>query len=109
MNEGQAKRLKSAGVDRVTTIGIPARPFPFFHLHDPHVPRPARHDQERTAAGLGNLLGRIVGMGEQDEDLIELAMALREVEPDSIPLNTLQSRRRGTPLEHCDHLTRNAV
>ena len=43
-------------------------------------------------------------MGEKDEDLIDLAMALREVKPDSIPLNTLHPVA-GTPLENCDQLT----
>ena len=43
-------------------------------------------------------------MGESDEDLIDLAMALREVKPDSIPINTLHPVA-GTPLEHCRDLT----
>ena len=43
-------------------------------------------------------------MGEKDEDLIDLAMALIEVKPDSIPLNMLHPAT-GTPLEHCDNLT----
>ena len=43
-------------------------------------------------------------MGEADDDLIDLAMALREVRPDSIPVNTLHPVA-GTPLEKCDRLT----
>jgi biotin synthase len=43
-------------------------------------------------------------MGETDEDLIELAMALCDVKPDSIPLNML-TPVSGTPLEQADNLT----
>jgi len=43
-------------------------------------------------------------MGESDEDLVDLAFALREVNPDSIPLNMLHPIA-GTPLEHCQNLT----
>jgi len=56
------------------------------------------------AAGLEICSGGIVGMGEKDEDVIELAMALRDVKPDSIPLNTLHPVA-GTPLENCNQLT----
>ncbi|MEK7269177.1 MAG: biotin synthase BioB, partial [Nitrospirota bacterium] len=55
-------------------------------------------------AGLEICSGGIIGMGESDDDVIDLALALREVKPDSIPLNTLHPVP-GTPLEHCDHLT----
>jgi biotin synthase len=48
--------------------------------------------------------GGIVGMGERDEDVIDLAMALRDVKPDSIPLNLLNPVA-GTPLANCNHLT----
>jgi biotin synthase len=43
-------------------------------------------------------------MGERDEDIIELALALRDVKPDSIPLNMLHPVP-GTPLEDCRNLT----
>lgn len=104
MNEGQAKRLKAAGVDRVnhnlnTSEAFHASICTTHTFQD----RLATIKNARTA-GLEICSGGIVGMGEQDEDLIDLAMALREVEPDSIPLNTLHPAA-GTPLEHCDHLT----
>ena len=43
-------------------------------------------------------------MGESDEDLIELATALQDVKPDSIPLNML-TPVSGTPFEQVDNLT----
>ncbi len=104
MNEGQAKRLKAAGVDRVNHNLNTSEAF-----HSSICTTHTFQDRLATiknarAAGLEICSGGIVGMGEQDEDLIDLAMALREVEPDSIPLNTLHPAA-GTPLEHCDHLT----
>ena len=104
MNEDQAKRLKSAGVDRVNHNLNTSEAF-----HSSICTTHTFQDRLTTiknarTAGLEICSGGIVGMGEQDEDLIDLAMALREVEPDSIPLNTLHPAA-GTPLEHCDHLT----
>ncbi|MBH0188337.1 MAG: biotin synthase BioB [Nitrospira sp.] len=104
MNEGQAKRLKSAGVDRVNHNLNTSEAF-----HSSICTTHTFQDRLATiknarAAGLEICSGGIVGMGEQDDDLIDLAIALRDVNPDSIPLNMLNAVA-GTPLEHCDHLT----
>jgi biotin synthase len=104
MNEAQAKRLKAAGVDRVNHNLNTSEAF--------HASICTTHTfQDRLAtirnarsAGLEICSGGIVGMGEADDDLIDLAMALREVKPDSIPVNTLHPVA-GTPLEGCDRLT----
>ncbi len=104
MNETQAKRLKAAGVDRVNHNLNTSEAF--------HASICTTHTfQDRLAtiknvraAGLEICSGGIVGMGEKDDDLIDLAMALRDVKPDSIPLNTLHPVV-GTPLENCDQLT----
>src|SRR6476660_9645849 len=104
MNESQAKRLKAAGVDRVNHNLNTSEAF--------HASICTTHTfQDRLAtlrnaraAGLEICSGGIVGMGEKDADLLDLAMALIEVKPDSIPLNMLHPVA-GTPLGHCDHLT----
>jgi biotin synthase len=104
MNGQQAQRLKAAGVDRVnhnlnTSEAYHASICTTHTFQDRLVTiRNAR------AAGLEICSGGIVGMGESDEDIITLAMALRDVKPDSIPLNTLHPVA-GTPLEQCDQLT----
>jgi biotin synthase len=49
------------------------------------------------AAGLSPCSGLIAGMGESDEDLVNVAFALRELEPDSVPVNFLIPFE-GTPL-----------
>src|SRR5512146_987379 len=104
MNEAQAKRLKAAGVDRINHNLNTSEAF-----HGSICTTHTFQDRLSTlrsarAAGLEICSGGIVGMGEADDDVIELAMALRDVKPDSIPLNTLHPVA-GTPLEHCDNLT----
>jgi biotin synthase len=49
-------------------------------------------------AGLSPCSGLIAGMGETDEDLVSVCFALRELDPDSVPVNFLMPFD-GTPLE----------
>lgn len=56
------------------------------------------------AAGLQACTGGILGMGESWEDRIDLALALRELAVESVPLNLLNPRE-GTPLGHLTKLT----
>lgn len=64
----------------------------------------------RTARELGLEVcsGGIIGMGESMRQRAELALALREAEPVSIPLNIL-CPIPGTPLEHAKPLTEREV
>jgi biotin synthase len=104
MEEPQAKRLKAAGVDRVNHNLNTSEAFhPSICTTHTFQDRLSTIKNAR-AAGLEICSGGIVGMGEHDEDLVDLAMALREVKPDSIPLNMLNPVA-GTPLEQADHLT----
>jgi biotin synthase len=50
-----------------------------------------------TAAGLSPCSGALFGMGEGDEDVVEVGFALRELRPDSVPINFLIPIE-GTPL-----------
>jgi biotin synthase len=56
------------------------------------------------AAGMELCCGALFGMGEEDKDIVETAFALRELNPDSIPVNFLHAIP-GTPLENVDYLT----
>src|SRR5512147_3090817 len=104
MNEQQATRLKAAGVDRVKHNLNTSEAF-HSSICTTHTFRDRLSTiQSARAAGLEICSGGIVGMGEKDEDLIDLAMALREVTPNSIPLNMLHPAT-GTPLENCEPLT----
>src|SRR5436309_1266379 len=49
-------------------------------------------------AGISPCSGFIAGMGESDEQIVDVAFALREIDADSIPINFLHAVD-GTPLE----------
>ncbi|MFD4624811.1 biotin synthase BioB, partial [Streptomyces sp. NPDC058475] len=53
--------------------------------------------QKAHAAGLSACSGLIAGMGETDEDLVDVVHALRALDPDSVPVNFLIPFE-GTPL-----------
>jgi biotin synthase len=104
LTEPQACRLKEAGVDRINhNLNTSER----YHadICGTHTFRD-RIDTITNAkkAGLEICSGGIIGMGENDEDIIDLAFALRDVEPDSIPINFLHPVK-GTPLANCNTLT----
>jgi biotin synthase len=104
LNEPQARQLKAAGVDRINhnlnTSEAYHAEICTTHTFQDRLST-IRHAR---AAGLEICSGGIIGMGERDEDIIELALALRDVRPDSIPLNMLHPVP-GTPLEDCRNLT----
>ena len=53
--------------------------------------------QRATGAGLSPCSGAIFGMGETDEDIVHLALDLRRLRPESVPVNFLMPFE-GTPL-----------
>ena len=52
---------------------------------------------QAAAAGLSPCSGAIFGMGETDDEIVDVAFALRKVDPDSVPVNFLIPFE-GTPL-----------
>ncbi|MCG3134856.1 MAG: Biotin synthase [Planctomycetes bacterium] len=97
LDDAKAARLAAAGVDRFNhNLETSERIYPT--ICTTHTWRD-RVETVRTArrAGMEICSGGIVGMGETDEDLLDLAFALREVEASSIPVNFLDPRP-GTPL-----------
>jgi len=54
--------------------------------------------RDARSAGLKVCSGGIIGLGESWEQRVEMALVLRELDPDSIPLNVLNPVT-GTPLE----------
>ena len=104
LNEAKAKILKEAGVERVNhNLNTSRRYHPQIcstHTYEDRV----ETVEHVKAAGLSPCCGGIIGMGEQDDDIMDLALALRELDVESIPINFLHPIS-GTPLQGANHLT----
>ena len=97
LTDDQARRLKAAGVTRYNhNLESSHRFFPQFCTTHTWDERVATVRRARTA-GLEACCGGIIGMGETLEDRVDLALALRELEVEAIPVN-LFNPRAGTPL-----------
>ncbi|MCW2875006.1 biotin synthase BioB [Actinacidiphila oryziradicis] len=97
LSGGQAERLREAGADAYNhnlntseaTYGDICTTHEFSDRVDTV--------QQARAAGLSACSGLIAGMGESDEDLVDVVFALRALDPDSVPVNFLIPFE-GTPL-----------
>lgn len=100
----QAQRLKVCGVDKVNHNVNTSREF-YDQICTTHTYQD-RLDTLKAVrtAGMQLCSGGIIGMGEQDEDVVRMAFELREMEVESIPLNFLNAIE-GTPLQKSDRLT----
>jgi len=97
LTEAKAQRLASSGVDRFNhNLETSERHY------DKIVSTHAWKDRVETVqiakrAGMDTCCGGIVGLGESEDDLLDLALALRDLDVDSVPVNFLDARE-GTPL-----------
>jgi len=99
----QAKRLKDAGVDRINhNLNASRRFYPKICSTHSHQDRLETLRNVRRA-GLEICSGGIVGMGEEDDDVVELGLTLGELEVEATPVNFLLPIA-GTPLENCRRL-----
>jgi biotin synthase len=104
LNGDQARQLKEAGVDRINhNLNTSEAYHSSICTTHTYQDRLATLQHARSA-GLELCSGGIVGMGERDEDLVDLALALQDVQPDSIPLNMLYPVE-GTPFGNQQNLT----
>ena len=100
----QARRLAAAGVDKVNhNLNTSERFYGEVCSTHTYGDRVATLAACR-AAGLQLCSGGIMGMGETHDDLIDMALELRRLGVESIPLNFLNSID-GTPLEGQSRLT----
>lgn len=104
LKDGQAERLREAGVDAYNHNINTAESH-----HDDIVTTHTYADRVETveraqSAGLSACSGLIAGLGETDEQLVEALFALRDLGSDSIPVNFLMPFD-GTPLEGTWDLT----
>jgi biotin synthase len=93
----KARRLAEAGVDRFNhNLETSAAHFEQVVSTHAWADRVATVKLAREA-GMETCSGGIVGLGESDEDVLDLAFALRDLEVSSVPINFLDPRP-GTPL-----------
>jgi biotin synthase len=104
LREGQAERLKAAGVARFNHNLETSERY-FGEVVGSHGWRDRVDTIQRAhAAGLEACCGGIYGMGESLEDRLDLAYALRELAVESIPVNFLDPRP-GTPMAGHERMT----
>ncbi|MFI0714883.1 biotin synthase BioB [Streptomyces inhibens] len=97
LSDGQADRLRAAGADaynhNLNTSEATYGDICTTHDFSDRVSTV----QQAQAAGMSACSGLIAGMGESDADLVDVVFALRELDPDSVPVNFLIPFE-GTPL-----------
>jgi biotin synthase len=99
----QARELRAAGVDRynhnLNTASSHHANITTTHNYEDRVAT----IEAVKEAGISPCAGFIAGMGETDEQLVDVAFALRQLDADSIPINFLNAIP-GTPLEETSEL-----
>ncbi|HZH58532.1 MAG TPA: biotin synthase BioB [Metabacillus sp.] len=99
----QARKLKEAGVDRynhnVNTSREHHSAITTSHTYDDRV----NTINLVKESGISPCSGVIIGMRETLQDVVNMALSLRELDADSIPVNFLHAID-GTPLEGTDEL-----
>jgi biotin synthase len=99
MSAEQALRAKQAGAGWINhNLNTSRRFYPTIcstHTYDDRLATIANVRE----AGLMTCSGGIIGMGESDEDILDLAYETRRLRIDSVPINFLHPIP-GTPLEH---------
>ncbi|MGQ4270963.1 biotin synthase BioB [Nocardiopsis changdeensis] len=104
LSQGQAERLREAGVDAYNH-NLNTSEERYADICTTHGFADRVETVERAAhAGLSPCSGLIAGMREGDDDLVDALYALRELGPDSVPVNFLMPFE-GTPLEGTWELT----
>lgn len=99
LSEPQLKRLKEAGIERYH-CNMETSPRMWPSLVSTH----SQEDKINTIEaarrhGMAICSGGIIGMGETEEDRIDFAIMLRDLDVDSVPMNILNPIK-GTPLEN---------
>lgn len=97
LDDEQARRLKACGVDRVNhNLNTSESHYGAICTTHDYADRIATLQAVKDA-GMEMCSGSIIGMGERDEDVVEMVFALRDLGVESIPVNFLNPID-GTPL-----------
>ncbi len=104
LKDGQAEALKEAGVHAYNHNLNTSESF-YESICSTHTYADRGETVEKAkASGLSPCSGALFGMGESDEDVVDVALALRELRPESVPVNFLIPIP-GTPLSEKRELT----
>ncbi|MFL2869814.1 MAG: biotin synthase BioB [Pirellulaceae bacterium] len=104
LDDDQAQRLRAAGVNRVNH-NLNTSESHYSEICTTHTYQDRVETlQAVSRAGMEMCSGGIIGMGEADEDVVDMAISLRELGVHSVPLNFLNPID-GTPLAGTDDLT----
>ncbi|MGM1044586.1 MAG: biotin synthase BioB [Bacillota bacterium] len=104
LKEHQAQKLAEAGVHRYNH-NLNTSKGNYGNITTTHTFEDRIDTIEQVKySGISPCSGVIFGMGESDEEAVEMALALRQVDADSIPCNFLNAID-GTPLEGRSELT----
>jgi len=99
LSEEKARALYEAGVEQLNhNLNTSERYYPEIcttHTYQDRIDTL----QAARSAGLKLCTGAIFGQGENEQDIVDVALALRELEPQSIPVNFLLPIE-GTPFAH---------
>ena len=102
----QAKKLKDAGVDRINhNLNTSERFYPYICTTHTYKER-VDNIKMLQSIGFEICCGGIIGLGEDKTDIVDMLFSIREINPQSVPVNFLIPIK-GTPLENSDtaHLT----
>tara|TARA_B100000686_G_scaffold322603_1_gene376572 strand:+ start:1693 stop:2727 length:1035 start_codon:yes stop_codon:yes gene_type:complete len=104
LDDDQAQRLRAAGVNRVNH-NLNTSESHYSEICTTHTYQDRVETlQAVSRAGMEMCSGGIIGMGEADEDVVDMAISLRDLGVHSVPLNFLNPID-GTPLAGTDDLT----
>ncbi len=104
MDEEDVEILKEAGVERINhNLNTSERHHPDICTTHTFADRVDTVNSVKSV-GLSSCCGGIMGMGETDDDIMDLALSLRELGVDSIPVNFLHPID-GTPFGGVNSLT----
>ena len=89
LTEHQAKILKEAGLDRINHNLNSSRSY-YPNICSTHTFE-QRVANIKMLQGLGFEIcsGGIIGMGESKEDVVDMLLELREIQPEALPINFL--------------------
>lgn len=97
LTEKQARMLYDAGLDRINHNLNSSRAY-YSHICSTHTfDQRVENIHMLQKIGFEICSGGIIGMGESKEDVVDMLMELREIQPEALPINFLLPIK-GTPL-----------